>query len=84
VAERKFDLPWWTTDEVASAGGVSPEYIARLCRDARLECVKIKGVWFIWDDSARRWLASDRTPGPKPGSRDSLGGEQLELDLDSE
>jgi len=80
---REHDLPMWTTDELAKAGGVTNDHIARLCRQGRLEAWKIQGVWLIFDDSARRWLASTRLPGrPPKGSRPT--GQQLELDLDNE
>jgi len=74
---------WWTTSDLAEAAGVTDAHIRRLCIEGRLECQKLGGRWVIWNESARRWLASDRKPGPKPaGTRPT--GEQLELDLDND
>jgi len=81
--KRKADIPWWDVSELAEAGGVTGRRIRQLCDEGRLDCVKMGGRWLIFDESARKWLVSDRSPGrPPAGTRPT--GEQLELDLDNE
>ena len=71
-----------TTEQVARLAEVTPEYVARLCRDGRLDCAKVGGRWLILDVSVDRWLRSGRKPGrPRKGTRPERG-QQLELGVD--
>jgi len=45
-----------TVAALAEAGGVTPGYISRLCRDGRLKAIKLGTVWLIAERSAERWL----------------------------
>ena len=71
----------WSTQEVAEASDTTREYIARLCREGRLDCVKVSGVWLIRDYSVDRWLRSSRKVGRPPKGSKPEGGKQLGLDL---
>jgi len=72
-----------TTEQVARLAGVTPEYVARLCRNGRLECAKVGARWLILDISVDRWLRSERKAGrPPKGTRPK--GTQLPMDLDSD
>ena len=70
-----------TTGQVARLADVTREYVARLCRDGRLDCAKVGGRWLILDVSVDRWLRSERKPGRPPGGARQRT-EQLPLDVD--
>ena len=54
-----------TVKQVAEAAGVTGGRIRQLILAGDLVCVKIAGAWFIDPESAAKWIASDRKPGPK-------------------
>ena len=74
----------FTVKGVVKASGATSGYIRRLCREGRLDAVKVGGAWLIDQDSVDRWLRSDRKPGPKPKGTQPTGGEQLPMDLNGE
>jgi len=69
-----------TTEQVARLASVTPEYVARLCRDGRLDCAKVGGRWLILDVSVDRWLRSERKPGRPPEGQRRERTEQLPLE----
>ena len=74
----------FTVKGLVKASGATSSYISRLCREGRLDALKVQGVWLIQPESAERWLRSDRKRGPKPKGTTSERGQQLEMDLNGE
>jgi len=48
--------------ELAKRAGVSTSYICRLCRQGKIEAVKVGNSWIIERDEAQRWLAERGEP----------------------
>jgi excisionase family DNA binding protein len=46
----------YTAATLAAEAGVSRVYIAKLCRDGKLDCERIGSIWLIHHDEAQRWL----------------------------
>ncbi len=46
----------FTATSLASAAGVDPSYIARLCRQGKIEATKFGSSWMIPYEEGRRWL----------------------------
>lgn len=46
----------YTAASLADIAQVSRVYIARLCREGKLECDRVGGVWFIRYEVGQRWL----------------------------
>jgi excisionase family DNA binding protein len=52
----------YTASELARKAGVTPGYVARLCRKGSLEATKVGGVWIISPEVAQRWLEKRGEP----------------------
>ena len=58
-----------TTIEAEQISGLRRNYLTLLLRQGKLEGFRPSRDWFIYTDSLERFLASDRKPGPRQGSR---------------
>ena len=47
----------WSTDELASAAGVTPRWIRRLCATGKIQATMVGRDWIIEDAEARRIIA---------------------------
>ncbi len=57
-----------TTKEAEHISGLRRNYLTLLLREGKLEGFRPARDWFIYTDSLKRFLASDRKPGPPQGS----------------
>jgi hypothetical protein len=46
----------YTAAALAREADVSRTYVARLCRQGKLEAVKVGGIWIITPEVAKAWL----------------------------
>jgi len=53
------------TAEASQITGFNPTYIQRLLRQNRLEGIKVGGVWLVYEDSLKAFVAQPRKRGPK-------------------
>lgn len=58
-----------TTIEAEHISGLKRNYLTLLLRQGKLEGFRPARDWFIYMDSLERFLASNRKPGPRQGSR---------------
>lgn len=47
----------YSASDLAKRAGVSPSYVARLCRTGKLPATRLGGTWIIRAEDAERWLA---------------------------
>ena len=52
----------YTAASLARAAGVHRSYVARLCRQGKIEADKVGGHWIIAHDVGLRWINSRREP----------------------
>ena len=48
----------YTAATLAAQAGVSKVYVARLCRNNKLQCERMGNVWFIRYEVGAAWLAA--------------------------
>jgi hypothetical protein len=46
----------YTAATLARAAEVTGSYIRRLCREGRIDCMKVGRIWFISHEEGRRFL----------------------------
>jgi len=71
-----------STRQVAERVGVTPEHVALLCRQGKLDAVKVGREWLVYEGSVMRWLRTRKMGRPRKDER-KPGGEQRRLDLES-
>jgi excisionase family DNA binding protein len=62
---------WLTTEEAAKMSGYHIEYVRRLARSGIVTARKWGHEWMVDRQSFQEYLASEKKPGPKPGSKPS-------------
>lgn len=61
--------PYVTTIEAEQISGLRRNYLTLLLRKGVLDGFRPSRDWFIYTDSLKQFLASDRKPGPRQGSK---------------
>jgi hypothetical protein len=56
----------WTTNDLAKAAGVTPQFIRQEIWAGNIECQKVGRDWAIPAEEARRWLAERRGESQTP------------------
>lgn len=56
----------FTASSLAAAAGVSVQYIARLCKQGKIEAQKVGPVWLISYDVGAAWIAERKTKQARP------------------
>jgi excisionase family DNA binding protein len=64
-------VEWITTTEAAKVSGYHIEYVRRLARNGQIVAKKWGREWMVNRKSFQEYLASEKKPGPKPGSKPS-------------
>ena len=70
-----------STTEVAEFAGVTPEYVASLCRSGRLKARKVGRTWLVYVGSVNHWLRTRKMGRPRKDEQRPGGGTQLELHI---
>ena len=60
---------WITTQEAAEIIGVTRNHIRYLIQQSKLEAKKFGRAWMVSRESAEKYAATERKPGPKPQSK---------------
>jgi hypothetical protein len=53
-------MKFWTTNDLAEAADVSPQFIRQEIAAGNIECDKIGRDWAIPEEEAQRWLEERR------------------------
>lgn len=54
----KDDSRLYTASDLAKVAGISPAYVARLCRTGKLAATRLGRTWVIRAKDAEAWLAT--------------------------
>jgi excisionase family DNA binding protein len=57
--EERTDRPY-TAETLCREAGVSGSYVARLCRQGTLDCMRVGRQWIIDAEEGRRWIRERR------------------------